>query len=273
MIAGCLNHQQDIEVSMGSHGWIPWLLWKITGQRRLKKYQGAQRWWRKGGLPLVGCGCFFPLRSNLQEVIVSILDLCKLLHASCHTKVFFLAGWNWGAGNDMFFFLFYLLMNPMFEEHEVIFETYDFVFSRTCQGSFHKKRNAMSEHVRNMARGHYEDVTRMKSTRRLSRKHIWYPWQQDGSDFQTKTLESLRNIFFCSRMLSGILLKLLEVFMWRVLPRTRSFEEVFSFYKQFLLKNLQKIEADGGPRSELLNEPEMLNLNLVISSWMRTIYK
>jgi len=49
-----------------------------------------------------------------------------------------------------FFFFFYLLMNPMFAEHEVIFEIYDFVFSRTCQGFFHKKRNEISEHVGNI---------------------------------------------------------------------------------------------------------------------------
>ena len=76
------------------HG-IPWLdpmnSVEITGQMRLKYRNNATVVVQGWCLTLVGC-VFFSLRSNLQEVIVSILDLCKLLHASCHIKVFF-SGW------------------------------------------------------------------------------------------------------------------------------------------------------------------------------------
>ena len=123
-------------------------------------------------------------------------------------------------------------------------------FSRTCQGSFDKKRNKMSEHVRNISgsfsRWHAWQVHPDFPERiSLSMTAIWIR-------FKTKTLESLRNIIFCSRMLFGILLSFLKFSICWVLPRTLSFEEVFCFL------NIWRIyiwRLRGTIRSEPLNGP------------------
>ena len=139
VIAGFLNHQQDIEVSYV----IPWLDPMTSVEITTVVAQG---WFNLGKM----CLFFFRCAATCRRSLYPSWTCASCFMPLAIPKFFFLAGWYGGAGNDMFFFFFYLLMIPRFEEHEVIFETYDFVFSRTCQGSFHKKRNEMSEHVRNI---------------------------------------------------------------------------------------------------------------------------
>ena len=117
------------------HG-IPWLdpmnSVEITGQMRLKYRNNATVVVQGWCLTLVGCVFFF-VAQQLAGGHCIHLGLVQV--ASCllpYQSFFFWLGGIEVPEADMFFFFFYLLMNPMFEEYEVIFETYDFVFSRTC---------------------------------------------------------------------------------------------------------------------------------------------
>ena len=250
VIAGFLNHQQDIEVSYV----IPWLDPMTSVEITTVVAQG---WFNLGKMCL-----FFRCAATCRRSLYQSWTCASCFMPLAISKLF-----KWLGGIEVpeticFSSLFYLLMNPMFEEHEVIFETYDFVFSRTCQGSFRKKRNEMSEHVGNI-RGHYQDVMHEIHPKTSQKTYLYlgggfkyslfsplfgedshldscfsrglkpptsYPWQQDGSDSKLNSLGvTKKHNFSAAECCSGIRLSFFKGFsMWRVLPRTlRSFEEVF----------------------------------------------